>query len=394
MKLKIFGFFVFLISSIQLVAQSTELTLQQAIQKAMLGNPSVKLADLKIAREESFKLASLNISSPEVLFEAPTGDQLRPGVLQTFDFPIQYVRRFQAQDKLAELTEAEKLQVLNELRYQVRLAYNELQYLREVEKAYIQQDSLLEDFLKVTEVRLSVGQISPIERMNALSQSKEIEYQLNQVRSKERRALLDLSLLLGTPGDTTWLISENFRALPVPEIMNLNLANNPQVLMGKKNLELIEARWRSERSGWMPGLVVGYLNQSDAETANRFRMRYGLTVPIWFFSQNSRVKTAKNEIQIAQQQQITTDFTLNGRLNDAISSLKQYTEALNYYQNTGLGMASEIASMAKEAYRIGSIGYYNYLLNLQQVEKIRLGYLEALRNFNQSIFTIQHLKAE
>jgi hypothetical protein len=144
----------------------------------------------------------------------------------------------------------------------------------------------------------------------------------------------------------------------------------------------------------MPGLVVGYLNQSDAETANRFRMRYGLTVPIWFYSQNSRVKTAKNEIQIAQQQQITTDFTLNGRLNDAISSLKQYTEALNYYQNTGLGMASEIASMAKEAYRIGSIGYYNYLLNLQQVEKIRLGYLEALRNFNKSIFTIQHLKAE
>jgi hypothetical protein len=57
-------------------------------------------------------------------------------------------------------------------------------------------------------------------------------------------------------------------------------------------------------------------------------------------------------------------------------------------------MAADITTMAKEAYRIGSIGYYNYLLNLQQVEKIRLGYLEALRNFNQSIFTIQLLKAE
>jgi outer membrane protein TolC len=394
MKLKIFSCLFLCVWSIQVNAQFNELTLQQAIQKATLGNPNVKLSDLKITREESFKLASMNISSPEILFEAPTGDELRPGVLQTFDFPIQYVRRFQAQGKLAELSEAEKLQVLNELRYQVRLAYNELQYLKEVEVAYIQQDSLLSDFLKVTEVRLSVGQISPIERMNALSQSKEIEYQLNQIRSKERRALLDLSLLLGTPGDTTWLVSDAFKALQVPEIINLNMMNNPQVLIGKKNLELSEARWKAERSGWMPGLVIGYLNQSDAETEARYRMRYGFSVPLWFFSQNSRVKTAKTEIQIAQQQQVTTDFTLNGRMNDAISSLKQYSEALNYYQNTGLGMAADITTMAKEAYRIGSIGYYNYLLNLQQVEKIRLGYLEALRNFNQSIFTIQLLKAE
>lgn len=394
MKHSILGFLFSVILVFPLKAQITPLSMNEAIQKALQGNPEVKLADLKIAREEAYKPAALQFTAPEILFEAPTGDQLRPGVLQSFDFPMQYVRRYQAQNKLAELTEAEKQLVVNELRYQVRLAYNELQYLREVEKAYAQQDSLLEDFLEVTEVRLSVGQISPIERMNALSQSREIKYQLNQIRSKEKRALLDLSLLFGTPGDTTWQISENFSALPVPEIIQPNLSLNPQAIIGKKNLELSEARLRIERNGWMPGLVVGYLNQSDAETATRFRMRYGLSIPIWAFTQHSRVKTAKSEIQIAQQQQITTDFNLNGKLNDAISSLRQYTEALNYYQNTGLGMASEIASMARDAYRIGSIGYYNYLLNLQQVEKIRLGYLEALRNYNQAIFTIQLLKAE
>jgi len=394
MKIKLIGVLVFYLLVHGVYAQKVGLTIGEAIDKAFQGNPKVKLADLKIGKEESFRIASMNFSSPEVIFEAPTGEQLRPGLLQTFDFPGQYVRRYQAQNKVAELTETQKLNVLNELRYQVRVAFNELQYLREVEKAYIQQDSLLTDFLNITEVRLSVGQISAIERMNALSQSREIKYQLNQVRFRERTALLELSLVLGMPGDTSWVISDDFQPVQIPDIISMNLINNPEILIGKKNLELSEARWRAERSGWMPGFVIGYLNQSPIQMQTRYSMRYGFTVPLWFFNQSSRVRTAKNEIFIAQQEQTTIDYSITGKVNNAVSTLNQFNEALNYYQNTGLGMASEIATMARDAYRIGSIGYYNYLLNLQQVEKIRLGYLEALKNFNQSVFTIQLLKAE
>jgi cobalt-zinc-cadmium resistance protein CzcA len=91
---------------------------------------------------------------------------------------------------------------------------------------------------------------------------------------------------------------------------------------------------------------------------------------------------------------VLNNYALQGNYNQALSELKQYSEALNYYEQTGLPQAEEIARTAKEGYRLGIIGYYNYIINLQQVIKIRLGYLEALKNYNQAIFTIQFLKGE
>jgi outer membrane protein TolC len=91
---------------------------------------------------------------------------------------------------------------------------------------------------------------------------------------------------------------------------------------------------------------------------------------------------------------VLNHYHLQGSYNQALSELKQFSEALNYFEQTGLPQAEEIAKAAREGYRLGSIGYYNYLLNLQQVIKIRLGYLEALKNYNQAIYTIQYLKGE
>lgn len=373
------------------------LSRQQALQLAQEKNPQVKLANLKKEKQQALKGTALGISSPEVIFEAPTSNELRPGVLQSFDFPTTYVRKYQSQNQQIALAETEKQITLNQLRYQVNSTYNEMQYLREVFASYQQQDSLLEDVVEVTNVRLEVGQISNLEKLNAESQYREVKYQLDQVKSKLRTARVHMSLLTGNPSDTTITAGDEFTKVSLSNnVLNSDeaYAGNPLTKYYDQNKRLQHLQLKQNQSYWFPSLIVGYLNQGASNSPMQYRMRYGFTFPLWFWTNSSQVKAARKNVNIADQQVVLNQYDLKGNYTQALSELRQYTEALNYFEQTALPQAQEISKTAKEGYRLGSIGYYNYLLNLQQVIKIRLGYLEALKNYNQAIFTIQYLRGE
>jgi outer membrane protein TolC len=376
---------------------NSSLSRPRALQLAQEKNPQVKLANLKKEKQQALKASSLTIASPEIIFEAPTSTELRPGILQSFDFPTTYIRKYQSQSQQILMAETEKQITLNQLRYQVNTTYNEMQYLREVFASYQQQDSLLEDVVEVTNVRLEVGQISNLEKLNAESQYREVKYQLDQVKSKLRTARVHMSLLTGNPSDTSLTAADEFVKLAVPNgVANTDDAfnSNPLTAYYEQNKQLQHLQLKQNQSYWFPSLIVGYLNQGASNSPMQYRMRYGFTFPLWFWSNTSQVKAARKNVSIADQQSVLNQYDLKGNYAQALSELRQFTEALNYFEQTALPQAQEISITAKEGYRLGSIGYYNYLLNLQQVIKIRLGYLEALKNYNQAIFTIQYLRGE
>jgi outer membrane protein TolC len=373
------------------------LSRQQALQLAQEKNPQVKLANLKKEKQQVLKGSALGISSPEVIFEAPTSNELRPGILQSFDFPTTYIRKYQSQNQQIALAETEKQITLNQLRYQVNSTYNEMQYLREVFSSYQQQDSLLEDVVEVNNVRLEVGQISNLEKLNAESQYREVKYQLDQLKSKLRTVSVHMSLLTGNPNDTTITAGDEFTKVNLgSSVLNSDeaYAGNPLTKYYDQNKRLQHLQLKQNQSYWFPSLIVGYLNQGASNSPMQYRMRYGFTFPLWFWTNSSQVKAARKNVNIADQQVVINQYDIKGNYTQALSELRQYTEALNYFEQTALPQAQEISKTAREGYRLGSIGYYNYLLNLQQVIKIRLGYLEALKNYNQAVFTIQYLRGE
>jgi cobalt-zinc-cadmium resistance protein CzcA len=387
-----------LIGFIALAQQNQKpLTRLKALEIAQQKNPEVQLANIKKEKQEALMGSAFAIESPEIIFEAPTSNELRPGVLQSFNFPTTYIRQYQAQKQQVGMAETHKQITLNELRYRVNTVYNEIQYWGEVYASYLQQDTLLEDFAEVTSVRLQVGQISNLEKLNAESQYREIKYQLGQVLSKLRTARMQMGLLIGTPGDSSIRAVDEFTKLNslILETQSLTeFGKNPLTKLYEQNQKLQQTTLKLQRNTWVPNLIVGYLNQGASNSEVKYRMRYGFTFPLWFWGNVSKVKAAKKEVNIATQQMVLNNYALQGNYNQALSELKQYSEALNYYEQTGLPQAEEIARTAKEGYRLGIIGYYNYIINLQQVIKIRLGYLEALKNYNQAIFTIQFLKGE
>lgn len=68
-------------------------------------------------------------------------------------------------------------------------------------------------------------------------------------------------------------------------------------------------------------------------------------------------------------------------------NLSQY----NYYKSTALPNAETIVSTAQAGYKSGSIAYVEYLQALQTVADLRLNYLQAINQLNQSIININFI---
>ena len=66
-------------------------------------------------------------------------------------------------------------------------------------------------------------------------------------------------------------------------------------------------------------------------------------------------------------------------------------QSVYYYQNTGIKKANEIIATAKRLLESGEIDYVNYLRNINDAYAIKLKYLEAIKNYNQSLLSIKYL---
>ncbi len=385
------------------MAQQT-LSIEQAVQIAIEKNPQMRLADQKIQQQVLLKPTAYNIENPELIFEAPTGPYMRPGFMQKFEFPSVYTAQAQAQENRIGVSEAEKQISANNLAYKVKISYTNLQFIIEKTKLLRRQDSIYRDIIRVNEVRYRVGQITNLERINGESQYKKILYNLRQSEVELRNSKLQFGLLLGSAADTTQTPNTKLTKLPkLPVSYRVDttaFASNPILAFNHQIENLNKSLIKVEKRKRLPNLFVGSLNQGSTNPNDisyapiQNRLRYGISIPIWLWSQNARIRATDKELEISQTQTRINTLQLNTDYTNALSLYRQADENLNYFENVGLREAGEILRDARESYRLGSITYYAYLQNLELAFQIEGNYLETLKNFNQSIIYIQYLKGE
>ncbi|MFB6306214.1 MAG: TolC family protein, partial [Flavobacteriales bacterium] len=64
---------------------------------------------------------------------------------------------------------------------------------------------------------------------------------------------------------------------------------------------------------------------------------------------------------------------------------------VQYYRDKGLDVARQLLRNANKSFKAGAIDYVEYVQFVDQAIKIRLKYLEALNNLNQSMIRLEYL---
>jgi outer membrane protein TolC len=372
---------------------------QEVIDKALQNYPLIVSSIKKIEQQKALLPSAFNLSNTELLWQAPTGDGMRLSVLQNIEFPTVYLAQHRALKKQVSIAEAEKETNVNLIKYTVKSTYNNLLYSVERERLLKRYDSLLSDLIEVNEIRYRVGQIAILEKINGEAKYKIVQNQLRQSQTERKNNQYQLALYLGKPGDSTYLPNTNFIKTSVPVTINFEdtvMERNPLLLLYKNQLDYSKTILKVERNRQLPGLMVGYFNQASPASATPIDMKfqYGVTLPIAFWSYRAKIKGAKKGVEVAQNQSNLISNQLYSNFVQALSQYKQYSQSLGYFETIGVTQSKQIIESAQKSFKSGAISYYFYLQNLDQAFQIDLSYLDALKNYNQSVVNLLYIKGE
>ena len=385
----VLGTFIASVSYSQKVISETD-----AVNLALKNSKNITAASLSVKQQQQLLNSAINLPNPELFIEAPTGNFYTPSITQSLEFPGVYAKQYQLQKQQIGFTEKEKTLTEAEVKYQVKQLYLLLQYADTLQQQLYVQDTAYESISKSAGRQFDAGQIDYLQKTFAETQFGEIHNQYIQVQQNVNALKAQLQFITGLQEP---LNAEPFNMAAYQmngfetNYDSAALLANPSFQLSKQAETINEKNIELQKNKALPGLALGYFNQGEKSTPVGNRFRFGITVPLWFWQYKANINASKTALEVSQQKTNGLQQQLSVQLIQAKSDLLANMQSLKYYQTTGLKKANDIITTAKRFLETGESDYINYLRNINDAYSIQLKYLDAIKNFNQSIITINFL---
>ena len=397
---------IFFSGALSLAAQGA-LTLQEALTIALKNNQLIQSAELRVDYFKQMKKTSTDIGKLSATWMHGQYNSILQDNNLTFTQSIPFPTVISNQNNLGreQVVGAEKnLSVAkNELAFEVKASFYHLQYVEAIRLLTLSQDSLFEDFARASSLRYKTGESNLLEKTTAESQWMDIKNQLATNASDIEIAKTRLQALLKYPTRVSAAGLLQKRELP-PALDSASFAANPQLNYLQQQTRISRQAKATERSRILPDLTFGYFNQSligvqningqdqSFNASNRFQgFQLGLAIPIWFAPQAARAKAAAFAELETQKNEQHFNTSLAAAFAQAQQEVNKHLLSLTYYENSALKNADLILTQARKSFKVGEIGYIEYLQSLKHAIAIKSNYLQVLNFYNQSVIKIEFL---
>jgi cobalt-zinc-cadmium resistance protein CzcA len=388
--------------------QNKALSLHDAIKTALDSNLSVKSAGYSIEMQKALKGAAIDLPKTNIegefgQFNSYTKDNSFT-ITQSFEFPLVYINRYKLAKANVQGSEWQYEVTRLELATQVKQSYQQYVYLNAKRKLLIYQDSLYTGFLRAAELRANAGETNRLEMTTARSQSLELKNQLYQVNSDREVTQRKLMILLNS----------HFPIEPLENELNrldasfLNDSNsteeNPSLGYMHQQVKIAQISKKLERSQMLPNLNVGYFSQTIIGTQEvdgiprdfgrdfRFTgIQAGIAIPLWFGPYVSKSKAAKISENIAQTDAAYYAQSIEGNYKSLLDEYRKFSGSVDYYEKQAVPEADLIIDQATKSFRAGAMDYLDFVMSLNRALTIRQNYLDALKNLNETIISIEYI---
>ena len=137
-----------------------------------------------------------------------------------------------------------------------------------------------------------------------------------------------------------------------------------------------------EKSRFFPELSVGYSVQKIAPMRGLDSWSVGISFPLLFFPQHSRVKQARADVLAAQWEAEDRITELRNTMEELSVRILQKRKLIDYYEDAALREAEELQRHAMMLYRESETGVPELLQGLSAAREIRKSYLSTLHEYN------------
>jgi cobalt-zinc-cadmium resistance protein CzcA len=274
-----------------------------------------------------------------------------------------------------------------DLMKQVSVAYLRVVYLQHKYRLFHFLDSLNRIMLAATEKNYELGGNNYLDKLNAVSQQEKMRTGMKQLQEeiavayKALKGIIGVDTLIVVPQDSLEKLTYSGDTLQHPGLQYYDYAR-----------QATEARNRLEKNKLLPDLQVEYFQGTNsyagAKTYPGFTV--GLAVPLWFGAQRSRIRSTQIEKDMVDNRAAYYKEQLESRRKQLTGELKKYQEALNYYEQHGRLLASQLIRSAQVSYENGEIDLFRYIMTVQNATEIELTHLDNLFEYDRTVLELEY----
>jgi heavy metal efflux system protein len=387
----------------------TGLTLKQAVSLALQNNRTINGANLGVELQQTFRKSAFEMPKTEVSmlygqYNSLVKNDNNFTVSQSIPFPTLFTANAALGNERIKAGQLQVASSKNELIFQVKMVYTNLQYLYSKQKLLYEQDSIYQGFLKSASLKYKTGEGNLLEKVAAETQLKDVQSLLDQNGSDIEIYKAQLATLLGG-GDLPSIADRFLTETPEISIGDTALLHeNPAIAYFRQQVVIAEKQRKVELAKALPDFTLGYFNQSLTGFQNingsevffgrekRFQgFQIGLSVPLFYRGYAVKAKAASINKDMASNDLELQQRKLTGQYQQALGEYLKNTKRYDYFVTSALANAALILKNSRIAYQNGEIGYTEYLLNLKQANGIYEGRLMALLQLSQSINQLEFL---
>ncbi len=367
------------------------LTADEAVAVALWNNAPFQatLAELGIARAALVEAGLLQ--NPTFSFLFPLGPkQLEFTLLAPIEAIWQRPKRVAAAEREYERVSQSLVPNGLDLVRDVRLAFTEVAIAET--RAALASDQVKErtQLLKITNVRLRVGDISELETGTARLDERLAEEQAGRLTQAANVARVRLRTLLGMEEDSGFAlmpINEFAPTTALPELTKQALAARPELRAAELALESAAARAKWERSK-----IFSLITTLDAngEGVKGFEMGPGLQFEIPLFHRNKGgITRAEAEIERAARHYAATRQRIVMEVQEAHARVTQARSALAQWRTRVLPSIEEDIRQATRAYDSGEVAYLFVLENARRLTEARMREIDSLADVQRAAVALE-----
>ncbi len=385
---------VVILISLNINAQQKPLTIEETINLAIENNAHLKATSFKTDQTNALIGSAFSFDKTSVYYHydennlAINGLPLKVfGVSQDFKFPTVYFADKKVNKAKYNLQKSEYAIKLETLKRDVTLAYYNVIYSKNKANTYKYLDSLYQNFATAAERRFQLGETNYLEMISAKSKRKQIETTFKQAQQDVTLAEEQLKKLVQTE-----TISTTNDPLKKLELQTLSLQNNIGIVYYEQNEAIYKALHQQEKQNLLPDLSLEYFQGTNTTLNGTIKgYQLGVKIPIFFSGNTSRIKASNIAKEVIQAEKQDYKVKLNSEHQMLLAKLKQYDEAINYYETQGKSLSKEIIKTAARTFKEGEIDFFQYIQSIETASDIELYYLSNIHAYNQTIIAINYL---
>lgn len=371
-------------------AQQT-VSLEEAVTIALENHPRLKTAMASIERSrasrgESWEVSptTFNYSWGQINGETRNDNQME--ITQSLGSLLTPFYKNALVNRQVATGEYYRDLVKKEITAEVKRAWAYYQYAFHLCALYKEQIEWAGRLRKASQLRYEQGDITLLERNMSSTLVADLQTRLSQAEEELQLATRRFSWTCYSdspllPMDTTLVLFPARVAEIAPSDIHLNYFRS--VADEKK------AMLRIERSRFFPELSVGYVRQKIAPLSGLDSWMVGISFPVLFFPQHSRVRQAKIDSYIARTEAESNIRQLNNKVEELSVALRKEGEHIRYYTTGALPEADALLKSATVQFKENETDITQFVQSLNAAREIRRGYIEAVYAYNISALELE-----